>query len=152
MRGLRLRCQATWGAGVKLGQTLKEARLALRRTLREVESATGVSNGYLSQLESGMIRHPSPNHLHKLSNYYRLNYGSLMQLAGYVPAREVSAADVREPTATFAGLEELTEEDKRKIQAYIQDLRDARRVRDNSNAEPVRPPRKVSNSEPDSFV
>jgi HTH-type transcriptional regulator, competence development regulator len=114
---------------MKLGQILKSARLAIGRTLREVESTTGISNGYLSQLEGDTIKQPSPNHLHKLASYYRLDYGRLMELAGYVPPRPVGAVNAQEPTLTFSGMDELTEEDMKKIQAYIEDLRDARRVR-----------------------
>lgn len=114
---------------MKLGQLLRSTRLALGRTLREVESATGISNGYLSQLESDAVKQPSPNHLHKLADFYRLDYAYLMELAGYVAPRRVAASHGGGAPVNFPGLDELTEEDRKKIQAYIEDLRDARRVR-----------------------
>lgn len=112
-----------------LGRLLKSTRIELGKTLREIESATGISNGYLSQLESDTVKQPSPNHLHKLAEVYGLDYGRLMELVGYVAARKVGAVAERAPKYAFADLDELTEEDRRKIQAYIEDLRDARRVR-----------------------
>ena len=52
-------------------------------TLRQVEAATGVSNAYVSQLETGKIKTPSPSTLHKLSVLYGASYESYMSLAGY---------------------------------------------------------------------
>src|SRR4030095_10467564 len=48
---------------VELGAMLAGLRTAKGLSLREVEEATGkaVSNAYLSQLENGKIRKPSPN-------------------------------------------------------------------------------------------
>lgn len=39
-------------------------------TLRQVEDATGISNSYLSQFESGKIRKPSNSVITKLINFY----------------------------------------------------------------------------------
>ena len=44
------------------GEFLKSARKAKRLTLREVEQKTGISNAYLSQLESGKVKQPSARH------------------------------------------------------------------------------------------
>ncbi len=112
-----------------LGQVLKARRSSLGKTLRDVENLTGISNGYLSQLESDAVKQPSPKHLYKLASTYGLEYARLMELAGYVPAHHIGAALGEDNAETFRGIEELTEEDKRKIQQYIEDLRDARRVR-----------------------
>ena len=65
-----------------LGRTLRTARLSLGKTLREIESMTGISNGYLSQLESDAIKQPSPHHLYKLASAYGLDYALLMESAG----------------------------------------------------------------------
>jgi transcriptional regulator with XRE-family HTH domain len=114
---------------VTLGQVLKTTRTKLGKTLREVESITGISNGYLSQLESDSIGQPSPNHLHRLAETYSLDYSSLMSLAGYVPVAEFGTLSGAETQPAFDGAADLTEEDRRKIQAYIDDLRAARRGR-----------------------
>jgi HTH-type transcriptional regulator, competence development regulator len=52
-------------------------------TLRAVEQATEVSNAYLSQLESGKIKQPSPIVLYKLSQLYGVSYADAMRFAGY---------------------------------------------------------------------
>lgn len=39
-------------------------------TLRQVEDATGISNSYLSQFESGKIKKPSHSVITKLINFY----------------------------------------------------------------------------------
>src|SRR5205807_3069034 len=101
-------------AAVKLGQVIKSARLASGKTLREIETLTGISNGYLSQLESDAVKQPSPNHLHSLAEVYRLDYGHLMELAGYRAPRQVGAVmnGSGHNPFPFTGLEELTAEDK----------------------------------------
>src|SRR5438552_899512 len=97
-----------------LGQVLKTTRVSLSKTLRDIETLTGISNGYLSQLESDLIKQPSPNHLHKLANVYGLAYVRLMELAGYA---------VEAPSTSGFGTylddvnqlkDDLTEEDRKK--------------------------------------
>lgn len=79
-----------------LGKFLADARTKLGATLRGVESATGVSNSYLSQLESGRIAEPSPTVLHKLCSHYGSSYARAMKLAGYaMPGRESGAVETR---------------------------------------------------------
>jgi transcriptional regulator with XRE-family HTH domain len=76
-------------ASASLGNCLKEARLAKGLSQRAVEEATGISNAYLSQLESGKVKQPSPVTLHDLSKLYDVSYSDLMVLAGYpVPSRK----------------------------------------------------------------
>lgn len=110
-----------------LGQMLKSARTRLGRTLRELEGSTGISNGYLSQLESDRIKQPSPRHLFKLADTLGLEYHSLMLVAGYVtPTDNIGQRTIG---GELPGLEQLTEEERAKVTAYIQDLRDARQGR-----------------------
>jgi len=69
-----------------LAQYLSDLRAAKGWKLRQVEEATGkeVSNAYLSQLENGKIKKPSPNVLHSLASVYSVSYESLMEKAGYI--------------------------------------------------------------------
>lgn len=67
----------------QLGSVLRSARLEKGLSLRRVESDTGISNGYLSQLETGRAVQPSPHLLRKLSDLYGMPYESLMRAAGY---------------------------------------------------------------------
>ena len=56
-------------------------RLRGTRTLRQVEADTGISNAYLSNIESGAKR-PGVKILSKLAAYYRFPLGELLQAAG----------------------------------------------------------------------
>jgi transcriptional regulator with XRE-family HTH domain len=67
-----------------LGEELRKLREARGMKLREVEKESGISNGYLTQLENNKIKEPSPNILHKLSVVYEVPYNKLMKAAGYV--------------------------------------------------------------------
>ena len=74
-----------------LGETLRAAREGRGLTLRDVEAATDISNGYLSQLEANQIKAPSPKHLIRLGECLSIPYEKLMRLAGYVaPRRELA--------------------------------------------------------------
>ena len=66
-----------------LGSFLRKARGDAGLTQRDVERETGVSNAYLSQLESGKVREPSPRILHKLSEAYGVSYADLLAASGY---------------------------------------------------------------------
>lgn len=66
-----------------LGTYLARVRKDLGLSLRTVEAETDVSNAYLSQLETGKIKTPSPTVLHTLALRYEVAYERLMALAGY---------------------------------------------------------------------
>src|ERR1700678_3140801 len=88
-----------------LGQYIESIRKDRRMTLRQVEEATNkeVSNAYLSQIEQDKIQKPSPNVLHALSDIYAIDYGKLMEMAGYVAPSKSRRDDQRHGrVATFA--------------------------------------------------
>jgi transcriptional regulator with XRE-family HTH domain len=105
---------------------------------REVEEASEkrVSNAYLSQLETGRIRNPSPGILHELATVYEsrlpakasvnCSYERMMELAGYIrpvsnPGTKSGKASkaAKSPTAsTFAG-ETLTPEEEDELLKYL---------------------------------
>src|SRR5215471_2061541 len=68
---------------IRLGRMLADARRRQRLTQRAVQEAVGVSNAYLSQLETGKVQSPSPTVLHKLSELYGISYATVMEVAGY---------------------------------------------------------------------
>ena len=92
-----------------LSSFLVSARKSRGLTLRQVEARTSVSNAYLSQLERGKIKQPSPNVLHVLAECYDVSYALLLERAGYpvpdgntskdAPALEGLAARVGSVTA-----------------------------------------------------
>jgi transcriptional regulator with XRE-family HTH domain len=73
-----------------LGHYLALIRDSRGLTLRAVAKATenAVSNPYLSQLETGKIKKPSPHILYALANLYGISYEDLMRRAGYLQAKE----------------------------------------------------------------
>ena len=103
---------------------LADLRTAKGFSLREVEEATGkaVSNAYLSQLESGKIKKPSPNVLHSLADVYVVPYEALMEKAGYLlPSRNGGGRRKRRLTA-FA-IDDLTAEEEEELLKYLAFLR-----------------------------
>jgi SOS-response transcriptional repressor LexA/DNA-binding XRE family transcriptional regulator len=68
----------------KFGQKLKELRLTKGLKIRELESLSGVSNAYLSQLENGKRGKPSPEIIKKLAPHLDTSYTDLMKMAGYI--------------------------------------------------------------------
>lgn len=69
----------------ELGRYLRTLRESRGWTLRELEAATTLSNPYLSQLENGRIKRPSPKVIHRLAEAFGVAYEELMQRAGYLP-------------------------------------------------------------------
>ena len=107
----------------EFGAVLADLRTAKGLSLREVEAATGksVSNAYLSQLENGRIKKPSPNVLHRLAEVYAVPYESLMERAGYLlPAK--NGGERRKRLAVFA-IDDLTAEEEEELLKYLAFLR-----------------------------
>ena len=111
------------GRPVELGTLLADLRTAKGLSLREVEEATGkaVSNAYLSQLENGKIRKPSPNVLYSLAEVYAVPYEALMEKAGYLLPSENGSGN-RKRLAAFA-IDDLTAEEEEELLKYLAFLR-----------------------------
>ena len=112
---------------MKLGDRLRSARVAKGWSLRDVERATEgtVSNGYLSLLETGSVKEPSPRHLQRLAAALGVPYPELMQLAGYLPRNTGTSEEVS--GVALSADEDLTPEERAKVEEYIGLLRAARR-------------------------
>jgi HTH-type transcriptional regulator, competence development regulator len=110
-----------------LGERLKLARTAKRMSLRDVERETEgrISNGYLSLVESGEVKQPSPNHLHRLAKVLGLEYSELMALAGFhVPAS--TRAGTRGLTGLAFSAKDLTADERADVEKYIEFVRSKR--------------------------
>lgn len=57
----------------RIGQSLKEIRLAKGFTLRHIKSKCGVSNPYLSQVENGKVKEISFRKLSVLCKFYEID-------------------------------------------------------------------------------
>lgn len=107
----------------ELSAVLADLRMAKGLSLRQVEEATNkaVSNAYLSQLENGKIKKPSPNVLHSLAATYAVPYEALMERAGYLlPAEDGGGR--RQRLAVFA-IDDLTAEEEEELLKYLAFLR-----------------------------
>lgn len=76
--------QERGGKMSRLGEYLKSRRKILGLSLREVQERSGVSNAYLSMIESGKRPAPHPKILVKLAEVYDVGLRHLMALAGYL--------------------------------------------------------------------
>lgn len=108
-----------------LGLYLRSARTSKSLTLRDVERETGVSNAYLSQLEGGKIKQPSPAVLQRLAAFLEADFMEVMRLAGHpVPA-------VTQPNRTLQDLSRrighVTSDEADKIAEYVEFLRSKRK-------------------------
>jgi transcriptional regulator with XRE-family HTH domain len=106
-----------------LGTFLRAAREKHSLSLRAVEKKVGISNAYLSQIESGKINQPSPNILFKLATFFELSYNDLLQLADY-PTKD----DIEEEVGTsfVARLGPVTENEQDALLEYLEFLRSRR--------------------------
>ena len=115
-----------------VGAFLKDVRHARGLSLRDVEKVTagGVSNGYLSQLESGTIANPSATMLHKLAQAYSLDYETLLSRGGIAAPTEATASaatgaaiDVSDAEQRRDVFGDLTPEEERQLLQYLSFLR-----------------------------
>jgi transcriptional regulator with XRE-family HTH domain len=110
-----------------LGEFLRSLRVEARLKLREVEERSGVSNAYLSQLETGKINKPSPHILHKLATVYGFPYDKLMMMAGYLvgPSSPDSGEQPVVPGSRIptSAIRELSPEEEDAVLNYLEYLR-----------------------------
>lgn len=100
-----------------LGRRLRQLREEQHVTLRDLESLTELSSGYLSLLEHDKVKQPKPPVLYKLAQALAVPYTELMELAGYIPAGEQPAAG---PSAImFKGAERLSRDQREAVQGII---------------------------------
>ena len=112
--------------GIKrLPDELRRIRTIKNMSLREVEKGTGISNAYLSQLENGNANKPTPDILRRLAAFYKVNYESLMEAAGYLGDATVAEGKLTVPTVIQTALmsADLNEEESEMVAQYIEFLR-----------------------------
>lgn len=118
----------------ELGQYLWDLRQATGMSLRDVEEASDreVSNAYLSQMETGKIKNPSPAILHELAAVYEprmprkaqisCSYERMMELAGHIrrPESKSKRRASRLPTIVQ---QELTADEEDELLKYLAFIR-----------------------------
>lgn len=65
------------------GERINEIRVSKNLSLREVARRSDISHPYLSQLETGRNKNPTPDIIRKLSKGLNVPYMELMKAAGY---------------------------------------------------------------------
>ena len=110
------------------GVYFKALREAKRLTLREVEKQTEVSNAYLSQLESGKIKQPSPTTLYKLAELYGVKYEILMEKVGYpVPNVNTTINSRKIESEIMHRIGHVTKEEEVELLEYLKFIRSRRK-------------------------
>ena len=110
-----------------VANALEEARKVLGWSLRKAEEHSKVSNGYISQVEQGVVR-PSPDVLLKLCSAYGLPYERLLIEAGYLAPKDPEATDTI-PAWMLSVSTVLQPEDWEQAQIFFETLRKSRAAR-----------------------
>jgi transcriptional regulator with XRE-family HTH domain len=110
----------------KLGEILTERRKLKGLTLRDVEKATKVSNGYLNLLEQGKIAQPSPNILYKLAEFYGVEYAEVLEAAGYA-SKGVSRTKRNADIAFSLRADEIDPEELKELKKFLGYLKSKKR-------------------------
>ena len=72
------------------GDFLKKLRTRKGVSLKKVEEGTGISNAYISQLETGERRRlPYAERLKALADYYNVSIQQLLEKAGYYEEEDI---------------------------------------------------------------
>jgi len=108
----------------ELGILLRDVREIHGLSLREAARKSGVSNPYLSQIETGKTPSPSPRVLLKLSNAFNFPYRTFMEVAGYLPDT-VEAIPVSDALILLA-TKDLSAKEMREVSRYIAFVRNQR--------------------------
>lgn len=107
----------------ELGAYLAHTRKGLSLSLRAVEAETEISNAYLSQLETGKIKTPSPNVLHTLALRYGVGYDYLMELAGYPVSGDDKPRSAEAETGLAARLGQVSPEEEEALVEFLSLIR-----------------------------
>ena len=81
--------------GQNLGKILKQQRIAMSLTLKELGSAAGVSSSHLGRIERGE-RFPSAHILRKIAKPLGFDEDELFTLAGFLSPQTPSVAEARD--------------------------------------------------------
>lgn len=119
---------------MSLGSYLKEIRGDKQLSLRDVERlakekklGAELSSGYLSMLERGDVKEPSPRILYVLAAIYEVDYIDLMKKAGYIPESPKLGSSPQAKVA-FRGAAQLKDEQRKRVQRMIDfELSEARK-------------------------
>lgn len=106
----------------EFSQLLRQLREKRGLSLRQIEAGTGVSNAYLSQIESGKVGPPSPKIIEKLASALGYSYVDLMRAAGHLHEVPTQEPILRLGRRTVS-LADLSDSDQRLLWRFVEELR-----------------------------
>jgi HTH-type transcriptional regulator, competence development regulator len=101
-----------------LGEELRRLRRTRNLSLRALEKRTGISNAYLSQIETQHVLNPSPHVLRKLATALEVPYEDLLAAAGYVDTQYSFPPRI----AALLGGVRLTDDQESELAAFVRKL------------------------------
>ncbi|HWO16713.1 MAG TPA: helix-turn-helix domain-containing protein [Solirubrobacterales bacterium] len=107
-----------------LGPYLRNVRKGAKLSLRDIEKRSGLSNGYLSQLERNEVDHPSPTVLRKLATGYDLDFPILLYWAGFVEDEQLALTPNQ--AAALSTIGDPTDEELEALRGILEVLRSRR--------------------------
>lgn len=114
-------------APVTLGETIRQAREQRNISLRKLAEQLHMHQSYISRVEQGIFRQPSPEKLQRIAEYLDLDYNDLCALAGYqAPGLPAFLPYLR---AKY----DMTDEDARRLSAHFERLRQQRGITEKTN-------------------
>ena len=111
-----------------IGTVLRQARQVRELTAIEAARSAGISPAYLSKLENGAVKRPSPHVLHQLSEALSIPYAELMRASGYRVPGDSGATQATESVGA-ALFVDLSEDEREELLEYLAWYRARRRSR-----------------------
>jgi transcriptional regulator with XRE-family HTH domain len=119
-----------------IATVLRQARQVRELTAIEAARSAGISPAYLSKLENGAVKRPSPHVLHQLSEALRVPYAELMRASGYQVPGESGATKATETVGSALFLD-LSDDEREELLEYLAWYRARRRSRRGAGAAPT---------------
>lgn len=105
-------------SAVEFGEYLRKLRKKRKLTIRQLDTYSGVSNSYISQMERGERGVPSPEILQKLAKPLGVDYEELMKVAGYLNEKNKKESEDSLPESIY---EHIIREAEQKYEVNLHD-------------------------------
>lgn len=129
---------------LSLGGRIRKVREAKGWSIRRLAAEVGMDHPYISRLEAGIFKQPSPEKLHRLAETLDLNYDDLFVVAGYRPD------DLPSLRPYLRTKYRMSDHDAQRICDYFTVLKQKHGIVENSTAD-ANPIQAVDDNAPDSI-
>ncbi len=103
---------------VTLGEYIREARENRNISARRLSEELHMHHSYISRVEAGKFKQPSPEKLQRIAEHLELDYGDLCALAGY------QAPGLPDFLPYLRAKYNMNDDDARRLGEYFEFLRD----------------------------